>query len=126
MANPIITNEALVSRHGQFALADKAIIDGLDISADGVIKKGTLLVPGTTAGKWKPWVDGGAALALGQVRVVQDEIKVVAGQDAFAAPFFCGFFKRSTLMGANSGLVDADLTAAAGFVQINADEYRLW
>ena len=128
MANPVITNVGLVSRNDRAAFVSACIIDGASITADGVVKRGALLVKNTSGAltKWHVYASGDALVADG-VRILQDDAKVVAAQDAFAAGYLEGFFVLSALIDANSAasLVAGDLTLAAGFHMIEADEVRL-
>lgn len=127
MANPIITNVGLVSRNDLLAVVSHVIIDGAQISADGFLPRGTLLVKNTSgaAGKWHAFVHGTDVLAADGARILQDGVKVAAGADAFAAAYLEGFFSLSSLIDANSGLVAGDLTVAAGFHLVEANEIRL-
>jgi hypothetical protein len=124
MANPTITNMSITSRFEKFALASSVVIDGSEFSADASLLKGTILVKKAN-GKWRKFVHGTDTLALDAVRILQDEMKITAGVDAFAVGFFEGFFRMAALSAVNSGLVAADLTVAAGFHFIDADEVRL-
>jgi hypothetical protein len=125
--NPVITNVAIVSRFDDKALASKCIIDGAGIAADGIIPRGALLVKQSSNGKYHVYVHGTDTMALGAVRIAMDEIKVVAGQDAFAAAFFKGYFVMSAILDANTagGLVSGDMVAACGFRMIETDEIEL-
>jgi hypothetical protein len=125
MANPIITNVGLVSRFAHLALASKVVLDGADISADGFLPRGAVLFKKGN-GKWRQALNADTLAADG-VRILEDEVKVSAGQDAFGAAYFEGFFKLSSILDANSGaaIVAGNLTAAAGFHLIEADELRL-
>jgi hypothetical protein len=128
MANPIITNVGLVSRNDRAAFKSACVIDGASITADGVLKRGTVLVKNTSGAtsKWHAFASGNVLAADG-VRILEDDLKVVAGQDGFAAGYLEGFFTLSAIVDANSasGLVAGDLTVAAGFHVIEADEVRL-
>lgn len=128
MGNPIITNVGIVSRNDRAAFKSACIIDGASIAADGVIKRGTVLVKNTqgATNKWHAYVSGDMLVA-DQARILEDEVKVVAGHDAFVAAYIEGFFVISAIVDANSasGLVAGDLTLAAGFHVIEADEVRL-
>lgn len=125
MANPIITNVAVVNRFYDLALASHCTIDGATIAADGVLLRGTILVRSTVGGKFHAYVHGTDVVSLGNVRILKDDQKVVASQDAFAAGHFKGFFKFSALVDSNSGLVLGDLLPAAGFQQLESDEIEL-
>jgi hypothetical protein len=125
MANPTITNVAVVSRFYDLALASHCVIDGATISADGSMIRGTLLVRSAVSGKWHQYVHGTDVMSLGNVRVLKDDQKVIAGQDAFAAGMFKGMFKLSALVDVNPGLVAGDLLAAAGFQVLESDEIEL-
>jgi hypothetical protein len=126
MSNPTISNSALVSRERGLAVAVPVIIDGTTISADGVLKRGTVLVKSGT--KYHVFVHGTDTLALDGVAILQDDVKVLAGIDIVSqSAFYEGFFLTAALLDANSagGLVLADLTLAAGFHVVNASEIRL-
>jgi hypothetical protein len=123
--NPIITNVAVVTRFYELALASHCTIDGATIAADGNLIRGTLLVRSTVGGKFHAYVHGVDTMTLGNVRILKDDQKVVAGQDAFAAGLFKGFFKVSALIDSNPGLLAADLLAAAGFQVLESDEIEL-
>lgn len=125
MANPIITNVAVVSRFYDLALASHCTIDGATIPADGVLLRGTVLVRSAVAGKWHAYVHGTDVVSLGNVRILKDDQKVVAAQDAFAAAHYKGLLKLSALVDVNPGLVLADLLPAAGFQQLESDEIEL-
>lgn len=124
MSNPIITNVGVVSRFDRMALASQVVVNGSTISADGVLARGTVLVK-EGGGKYHAFVHGTDTLAADGVRILQDDLKVVAATDAFGAAYFEGFFKLSSLIDVNSGLVAGDLTTAAGFHLIESDEIRL-
>lgn len=126
MSNPVITNIGLVSRFSELAKASKMVLDGTDISADGVIPRGTLMFKKGNS-KWRVALHTDTLVA-GGVRIMQDDCKVVAAVDAFAAGYFMGFFKKQQLLDVNSGgsIVIGDLSAAAGFLLIESDEIRLW
>jgi hypothetical protein len=87
--------------------------------------RGTVLVK--SGSKWHAFVHGTDTLAADQVRILQDELKVQAGVDAFGVGYLEGFFKLSAILDANSAgaLVSGDLTTAAGFHVVEADEIRL-
>lgn len=125
MANPVITNVAVVSRFYELALASHCTIDGATISADGVLLRGSVLVRSSVAGKWHQYVHGTDSMTLGNVRILKDDQKVIAGQDAFAAAHFKGMFKLSALVDVNPGLVAGDLSAAAGWQVLESDEIEL-
>jgi len=125
MANPVITNVAVVSRFAELAPASHCVIDGTTILADGSLPRGSVLVRSAVGGKWHLYVHGTDVVSLGNVRVLQDSLKVVAAQDAMAAGHFKGYFKLSALVDSNPGLVAADLLAAAGWQQLESDEIEL-
>jgi hypothetical protein len=122
-----IQNVGLVNRYDQLAVRIQMICAGSQFSADGVLQRGTIMVPasGGDAGKWRPFVHGTDTLAVDGVRIVVDDIKVNSGQDAFVPGYSEGFFKFSSLQDANTGLVLGDLTVAAGFHPTAGDEIRL-
>ena len=126
MANPIITNVGLVSRNEQLCVASKVVLDGADIAADGVMLRGALLFKKGN-GKWRQALHADTLVADG-VRLLQDDVKVVAGQDAFGSAYLEGFFKKSAILDAqpaSAAIVAGDLTTTAGFHLIETDEYRL-
>ena len=123
--NPVITNVAVVSRLAELAPSSHCVIDGATIAADGRLERGALVVRSAVGGKWHAFVKGTDVMSLGNVRVLQDSVKVVAGQDAMAAAHFKGFFKLSALADSNAGLLAADLAPAAGWQQLESDEIEL-
>jgi hypothetical protein len=123
MGNPIINNVAIITRFDRLALASALIVDGATISVDGVIRRGAVLVK--SSGKWHQYVHGTDVVAVDAVRILQDDVKVVAGVDAYGVGYFEGFFSVLALKDATAGLVDADLLLAAGFHVIETDEVRL-
>lgn len=125
MANPVITNVAVVSRFAELAPASHCVIDGASIAADGSLPRGTVLVRASVGAKWHAYVHGTDVVSLGNVRILQDDKKTVAGADQFAAAHFKGFFKLSALLDSNPGLVAADLLAAAGWQVLESDEIEL-
>jgi hypothetical protein len=94
---------------------------------DGVLPRGTVICRASLSAKWHVFVNGTDTLAADLVRVLSDDVKVIAGLDAFAAAYFEGFFSLSAIVDANvaGGLVAADLTLVAGFHKIETDEVRL-
>ena len=129
MTNPTIQNVGLVSRNDRFAVVSHCVVDGASIAADGVLLRGTVLVKNTSGAttKWHPYVHDTDTVALDQTRILQDDTKVQAAQDAFVAAYLEGFFTLSSIVDANSanGLLASDLLLAAGFHQIEVDEVRL-
>lgn len=123
MANPIITNVAVVNRFYELALASHCVIDGTTISADGVLLRGTVLSRSTVGGKWQKFTGG--IVSLGNIRILKDDQKVEAGKDAFAAGHFKGFFKTAALLDVNPALLAGDFSAALGFQQLESDEIEL-
>jgi hypothetical protein len=126
MANPVITSTGLVTRFMTLALQSRVILDGADIAADGIMKRGTLVIKKVN-GKWRQMLHADA-LVVDQVRILQDEVTVEAGKDAFTAAFFKGFFALSTILTAQpaaAAIVAGDLTLAAGFHLIETDEIEL-
>lgn len=125
MANPVITNVAVVSRFADRAPSSHCVIDGTTILADGSLPRGSVLVRSSVGGKWHLYVHGTDVVSLGNVRVLQDDKKVVAGLDQMAAAHFKGYFKLSALIDSNPGLVAGDLLLAAGFQLLETDEIEL-
>ncbi|RYZ79763.1 MAG: hypothetical protein EOP06_26585 [Proteobacteria bacterium] len=125
MPNPTITNRALVSRNAQVAFKSQTVIDGTVIAADGVLKRGQLLVKNSSGTKWHPFVIGDVPLQPGKVRILEDDQQVVAGQDKPCSAFIEGFFIQSDIVQPSTALLASHLIAAAGFLLIEADEIRL-
>lgn len=119
--NPQIKNQALVSRNSMFALVSSCVLDGTLIGADAIYPRGAILVK-QGSGKYKRWVTGDSALVAGSYRLLQDELKVVAAQDAVAGGYFKGFFNLSDIIDSNPSAVLATLVGAA---QIEANEIEL-
>lgn len=124
MANPIITNVGVVTRHGHLALASQVILDGADLPADAKILKGTVLFKKGN-GKYRVKLVSDTAVA-NTIRILQDDVVVEATKDFITTAYFCGFFRLSTMLAVTPGLLEAALTTAAGFQKIEADEMRLW
>ena len=127
MANPIITNVGLVSRNDHLAVTTKVVVDGTTISADGVLKRGSLLCRSAVGGKYHLYVHGTDTAAVDKVTLLVDDVKVEAGKDAFGAGYIEGFFKTSSIVDAMGGapFVAGDMLLAAGFHVVESDETRL-
>lgn len=110
-----IRTSALFSRRRDLAVAIGVVLDGADIAADGQILKGAVLFKKVN-GKYRLYVHGTDTLVAGGVAIVQTELDVKAGQDAFADVCVEGFFYVADLIAATPNLVLADLTSASGFV----------
>ena len=95
MANPKITNQALVTRNEQLAITSHITIDGTAFGSDTILPRGQVLVRSSVGGKYHVPVHGTDTLAANMVRVLQDERRVQAGVDAFASAYVSGFFDRS-------------------------------
>ena len=119
-ATPVIRNVGLLSRESQLAIPVPGIIDGADVSADGVVLRGTVLVQDGTSKKFHAFVHGTDTLVKGECLILQDDVKVAAGVDKEFSGYREGFFAAADLLDANSGLDLADLTTAAGFYPIPA------
>ena len=119
-----IQNVALVTRYPNLAVTIETTVDGAVATADGMLQRGTILVP-NGSGKWRPFVRGTDTLAADQVRIFETDTKMNQGKDLFGVGFTEGFFRLSSLVDANPGLQAADLTALAGFHAAGQDEVRL-
>ena len=133
MSNPVIRNTALVARERALAVAIPVVIDGSlltsgMISGDGYLLRGTILVK-QGSGKYKPFVHGTDTLAADGVVILVDDLKASTGGPDLVtnSGYYEGFFLLATLLDANSagGLVSGDLTSAAGFHSVSANELRL-
>lgn len=119
--NPQIKNVALVSRYAIFALVSGCVLDAADISADDTLPRGAILVKKGN-GKYKRWVTGDPALVAGAYRISTDEIKVIAGQDAFGSAYFKGFFNLAEVLDANPS---STLATLVGVAVIEANEIEM-
>lgn len=122
MANPQIKNQALVSRNSMFALVSTCILDGALIAADTTYPRGAILVK-QGSGKYKRWITGDPALVAGTYRLLQDEVKVTAAQDAAVGAYFKGFFNLSDIIDSNPSAVLATLVGAAS-IETNEIELK--
>jgi hypothetical protein len=120
-----IQNVALVTRYDQLAVPLSVLVDGATFTADGVLQRGTLLVLNAGSGKWHPAVHGTDTIVADQVRIMQDDMKVASGVDLMCSAYSEGFFRLSSLVDANPGLVIGDIPASVGFHPAGSDEVRL-